>query len=38
MIPASTKAENMKDDMGAGFGVLPDEAMLQRIAAAVMGA
>jgi diketogulonate reductase-like aldo/keto reductase len=37
IIPASAKASNMKDDMAAGFGALPDEALRQRIAADVMG-
>jgi len=37
IIPASAKASNMKDDMAAGFGKLPDEALRQRIAADVMG-
>lgn len=37
VIPASSKASNMKDDMAAGFGKLPDEALRQRIATEVMG-
>lgn len=37
VIPASTKAANMKDDMAAGFGNLPDEALRQRIVTEVMG-
>ncbi len=36
VIPASAKADNMKDDMGAGFGRLPDEKLRQRIVAEVM--
>ena len=37
VIPASAKASNMKDDMAAGFGALPDEALRKRIVAEVMG-
>jgi diketogulonate reductase-like aldo/keto reductase len=37
IIPASAKASNMKDDMAAGYGKLPDEAMRERIAAEVLG-
>jgi diketogulonate reductase-like aldo/keto reductase len=35
VIPASAKAANMRDNMAAGFGVLPDAALRERIAAAV---
>lgn len=35
VIPASAKASNMKDNMAAGFGALPDEALRTRIAAEV---
>lgn len=38
VIPATAKAANMKDDVGAGFGALPNEALRKRIVAAVMGA
>lgn len=37
VIPASAKAANMADNMQAGFGKLPDEALRARIAAAVTG-
>lgn len=37
VIPASAKAANMRDNMQAGFGALPDEALRARIAAEVMG-
>lgn len=37
VIPASAKAANMKDNMQAGFGALPDGPMRDRIAAAVAG-
>jgi diketogulonate reductase-like aldo/keto reductase len=35
VIPASAKAANMRDNMGAGVGALPDEALRERIAAEV---
>ena len=35
IIPASAKAANMKDNMQAGLGALPDEALRERIAALV---
>ncbi|MBM4196331.1 MAG: aldo/keto reductase [Gammaproteobacteria bacterium] len=35
VIPASAKAANMRDNMRAGFGELPDEALRARIAADV---
>jgi diketogulonate reductase-like aldo/keto reductase len=35
IIPASAKAANMADNMQAGFGVLPDAALRERIAAEV---
>ena len=34
-IPATSKAEHLRQNMSAGRGVLPDESMRQRIAAAV---
>jgi diketogulonate reductase-like aldo/keto reductase len=37
IIPASAKASNMKDDMGAGFGALPDQALRERIVTDVTG-
>jgi aryl-alcohol dehydrogenase-like predicted oxidoreductase len=37
VIPASAKAANMRDNMAAGFGALPDERLRERIAAAVLG-
>ncbi len=37
VIPASAKAHHMQDNMAAGFGALPDEALRQRIAADVGG-
>ncbi len=33
VIPATSKVHHMKDNMGAGFGRLPDEAMRQRMIA-----
>jgi diketogulonate reductase-like aldo/keto reductase len=33
VIPASAKATNMRDNMAAGYGALPDEALRTRIAA-----
>lgn len=38
VIPATASAENMRDNMHAGSGRLPDEALRQKIAAAVNGA
>lgn len=35
VIPASAKAANMRDNVAAGFGALPDEDLRARIAAAV---
>lgn len=37
VIPASAKAANMRDNMQAGFGTLPDDALRKKIAAAVLG-
>jgi aryl-alcohol dehydrogenase-like predicted oxidoreductase len=37
-IPATASADNMRDNMRAGFGRLPDEALRRRIAEAVTGA
>jgi diketogulonate reductase-like aldo/keto reductase len=37
VIPASAKAANMRDNMLAGFGALPDAVLRERIAAEVMG-
>jgi diketogulonate reductase-like aldo/keto reductase len=37
IIPASAKAANMRDNMAAGFGELPDEALRQRMIADVVG-
>jgi diketogulonate reductase-like aldo/keto reductase len=37
IIPASAKAANMRDNMQAGVGELPDSALRERIAEAVMG-
>ncbi len=37
IIPASTKASNMRDNMGAGFGSLPDAALRGRMVTDVMG-
>jgi diketogulonate reductase-like aldo/keto reductase len=37
IIPASANPANMRDNMGAGAGALPDEALRARIAAEVMG-
>ncbi len=34
-IPATSKVEHLRDNMGAGYGRLPDEALRARIAAAV---
>ncbi|HSS28542.1 MAG TPA: aldo/keto reductase, partial [Usitatibacter sp.] len=34
-IPASAKPEHTRDNMGAGYGRMPDEAMRKRIAEAV---
>jgi diketogulonate reductase-like aldo/keto reductase len=34
-IPASAKPEHTRDNMGAGFGKMPDEATRKRIADAV---
>jgi diketogulonate reductase-like aldo/keto reductase len=38
IIPATSKAENMRDNMGAGFGTLPDEPLRRRMSDAVMRA
>lgn len=37
IIPASAKAANMRDNMLAGFGALPDAALRAKIAAEVLG-
>lgn len=37
VIPASAKAANMRDNMQAGFGALPDAALREKIATAVLG-
>jgi len=37
VIPASARADNMADNMQAGFGELPDAALRERIASAVAG-
>jgi len=34
-IPASAKPEHTRDNMGAGYGKMPDETMRERIAAAI---
>jgi diketogulonate reductase-like aldo/keto reductase len=34
IIPASSRAQNMADNMRAGFGALPDESMRRKILAA----
>jgi diketogulonate reductase-like aldo/keto reductase len=34
-IPATSRADHMRDDLGAGFGRMPDEKLRARIAAAV---
>jgi hypothetical protein len=33
--PATSRAENMADNMGAAFGALPDDAMRKRMIALV---
>jgi aryl-alcohol dehydrogenase-like predicted oxidoreductase len=35
VIPATSKIEHMADNLGAGFGELPDEPLRQRIVALV---
>jgi diketogulonate reductase-like aldo/keto reductase len=37
VIPATANVDNMRDNMRAGFGRLPDEALRRKIAAAVNG-
>ncbi len=36
-IPATSKPEHMADDVGAGYGRLPDEPLRRRIAAELTG-